>query len=251
MFDYGQILLHDPRDVRDFPETSPKRQVGDASRGSFKLVPDFIETYLKVGDISESLGQVRNFPRQVSATPRVSPTIKSHSHVTYIGVWQDGRQLKGICCCHQCAFNYMLLVCESVTLLQLYFIAGVVRHSVAYRWRSICDGGKDSVVTIHCYTWTRSRRSQRAVKSPFVVSVANYTTRTCKLVVDFSDTRRRTRRVRSIPRNFPKTSPSCSYFVAHSTTRTCRRFPRDKTETSRRLLSPGSFGEVRVMEFSL
>jgi len=86
MFDYGQILLHDPRDVRDFPETSPKRQVGDASRGSFKLVPDFIETYLKVGDISESLGQVRNFPRQVSATPRVSPTIKSHSHVTYIGV---------------------------------------------------------------------------------------------------------------------------------------------------------------------
>ena len=200
------------RDVRDFPETPPKRQVGDASRGSFSLqiVPDFIETSLKVGDISKSLGQVRNFPWQVSATPRVFPTIKSHSHVTYIGVWQDGRQWKGICCCHQCVFNYMLLwVCDvAATLLH-----SRRRHSVAYRWRRICDRGKDSVVTIHCYTWTRSRRSQRAVKSPFVVSVvsvANSTTRTCKLVVDFSETRWRTRRVRSIPRNFLKTSPSCS-----------------------------------------
>jgi len=84
MFDYGQILLHElPRNVRDFPETSPKKTSRRRVSGKFQIVPDFIETSLKGRDISKSLGQVRNFPRQVGATPGVSPTIKSHSHVTY------------------------------------------------------------------------------------------------------------------------------------------------------------------------
>ena len=43
------------------------------------------------------------------------------------------------------ATNARLIICycESVTLLQLYFIAGVV---IRYRWRSICDRGKGCIV---------------------------------------------------------------------------------------------------------
>ena len=100
----GQIPLHElPRDVHDFPETSP-RQVGDVSgksRTCRRLVRDFPETSTTsprlprdVRDFPETsprrLGEVSDksetSPRQVGGTPWISPTPPPCD----VGVLQDG-----------------------------------------------------------------------------------------------------------------------------------------------------------------
>jgi len=79
-------------------------------------------------------------------------------------------------------------------------------------------------------------RTPDAAKSPFVVFVANSITRTCRgLVVDF-----RARHANEL--NMSSSLDKSVVFVASYTrpTPTCRRLLRDKSETSRRLLSRGS-----------